>query len=89
MDNVIKKTINIELTPDIYNKLKTLSNKKIINSMRSFCTKAISDKILELEKERKIKMMLEAASDPEYLARCKEIQDDYRHIDYFGGKEEW
>ena len=56
---------------------------------RKLLRNQISDKILELEKERKIKMMLEAASDPEYLARCKEIQDDYRHIDYFGGKEEW
>lgn len=57
--------------------------------MRSFCTKAISDKITELEKERNIQMMLNAANDPEYLARCKEIQNDFKHLDYSGGNEEW
>ncbi len=89
MDTAVKKTINIELTPDIYNKLKMLSKEKFIGSMRSFCTAAISDKIIELEKARKTKMMLDAANDPEYIERCQEIQHDFKYLDYPGGNEEW
>lgn len=89
MNTATKKTINIELSPEIYIKLKTLSNEKVIGSMRSFCTSAITDKIIEFEKARKIKMMQEATHDPEYLDRCKEIQQDYKYIDYPGGREEW
>ena len=53
MTVAVKKTINIELTPSLYNQLKKLADDKSIGSMRSFCCEAISEKIIAFEKLRK------------------------------------
>ena len=85
----VKKTINIELTPALYDKLKKMADERFIGSMRSFCTEAISEKIVAVEKLRKQKLMEQAAHDPAFLERCNEVQKDFAAVDYPGGDEEW
>ena len=84
-----KKTINIELTPSLYNQLKKLADDKSIGSMRNFCCEAISEKIIAFEKLRKENLMKQAANDPGYIERCEEVCKDFAAIDYPGGNEEW
>lgn len=33
------------------------------------------------EKQQKIKLLRQAGNDPEFLARCAEVQEDFKHID--------
>lgn len=84
-----KKTINIELTPSLYNQLKKLADDKSIGSMRSFCSEAISEKIIAFEKLRKENLMKQAANDPGYIERCEEVCKDFAATDYPGGTDEW
>ena len=89
MTVAVKKTINIELTPSLYNQLKKLADDKSIGSMRSFCCEAISEKIIAFEKLRKENLMKQAANDPGYIERCEEVCKDFAATDYPGGTDEW
>lgn len=89
MQNTLRKTINIELTPALYAQLKKLADNKSISSMRSFCADAISEKIVAFEKLQKQNLMKQAANDPGFRERCEEVCRDFAAIDYPGGSNEW
>ena len=86
-----RKSIHIQLPIGIYEKLNKLSKNKAIPSMRKFCADVISYQVDEMEKQQKIKLLRKAGNDPEFLARCAEVQEDFKHIDYpaLGGNDEW
>lgn len=89
MTVALRKTINIELTPALYAQLKKLADDKRIPSMRSFCTEAISEKIIAFEKLQKENLMKQAANDPAFKERCEKVCKDFAAIDYPGGNSEW
>lgn len=49
--------------------------------MNKFSLEAITEKLYELEKEQKIKLMQFAASDSDYLERCDTIQKEFNEIE--------
>ena len=89
MTVALRKTINIDLTPALYAQLKKLADDKRIPSMRSFCTEAISERIIAFEKLQKENLMKQAANDPAFKERCEEVCRDFAAIDYPGGNSEW
>ncbi len=85
-----EQRINIYMDINYINQLKELVKEKKIPSMSKFCQEAVQEKLQSLEKQRKDQLMLEAANDSEFLARCEEIQNDFAAIDFEGQvNEEW
>lgn len=85
-----EQRINIYMDISYINQLKELVKEKKIPSMSKFCQEAVQEKLQALEKQRKDQLMLEAANDSEFLARCEEIQNDFAAIDFEGQvNEEW
>ena len=90
---VKEQRINITLKYDVIDRLKELARQKKIVSMNKFCQEAVEEKLLQFEREQKRKLMEFAAKDPEYLARCREIESDFAQLDGLDtstrGNEEW
>lgn len=85
-----EQRINIYMDRQYINQLKNLVKSKQISSMSKFCQEAVQEKLQALEKQRKDQLMLEAAHDQEYLARCEEIKNDFASIDLEGQvNNEW
>lgn len=84
-----EQRINITLTYSVLTRLKQLTKEKAIPSMNKFCQDAINEKLLEFDRQQKAKLMQIAAQDPNYLARCQEIAEEFSYIDQQGGSEEW
>lgn len=87
---VKEQRINIYMDIDYIKQMKNLVKAKQISSMSKFCQEAVQEKLAALAKQEKDRLMLEAAHDPEFLARCQEIQDDFTAIDLEGQVDnEW
>ena len=87
-----EQRINIYMDINYINQLKELVKEKKIPSMSKFCQEAVQEKLQAKERreESNDQLMLEAANDSEFLARCEEIQNDFAAIDFEGQvNEEW
>lgn len=85
-----EQRINIYMDITYVNQIKELVKNKQIPSITKFCQEAVQEKLIALEKQQKDQLMLQAMHDPEFVARCEEIQNDFAAIDAEGQvNDEW
>lgn len=84
-----EQRINITLEYSVICRLKQLSKEKAIPSMSKFCQEAITEKLMEFDRNQKAKLMEIAAQDPDYISRCQETSQAFAFIDQQRGNEEW
>lgn len=87
----LKKNVTISLPINLINKLKHMNDQKQISGIGRFCSDAILKSIEDFDHSQKLKLMEQAAHDPDFIARCEEIQQDFNPIDYpeKTGNSEW
>lgn len=87
----LKKNFTISLPINVANKLKNMNDQNEITGISKFCTEAIIQRIEDFDRLKKMNLMKQAANDPDFIARCNEIQRDFAHIDYpeKTGEVEW
>ncbi|WP_177562443.1 hypothetical protein [uncultured Phascolarctobacterium sp.] len=85
------KKITISLPGNLAERLKKMNEEKRINGISKFCENAIRDGLKAYDKAQKARLMEEAVSDPDFQARCEEIQRDFAALDYSEreGSNEW
>lgn len=87
----LKKNFTISLPVNVANKLKDMNDQNEIAGISKFCTDAIIQRIEDFDRLKKLTLMQQAAMDPDFIARCNEIQKDFASVDYpeKTGEIEW
>lgn len=76
------KKITISLPGNLAERLKRMNEDKEISGISKFCENAIKDGLKAYDRAQKMRLMEQAAADPDFRARCEKIQRDFNTIDY-------
>ncbi|GEM_PF-1463040 len=76
------KKITISLPGNLAERLKKMNEEKKITGISKFCENAIRDGLKAYDRAQKARLMEEALADPDFQARCEEIQRDFAALDY-------
>ncbi|MEW6410596.1 MAG: hypothetical protein AB1488_10900 [Nitrospirota bacterium] len=82
------KKATFVLDEQIMKQAKEIVEKGLFKSMNAFVESAIKDEVEKIKKERIREAIIEASSDPLFLADVEEIESDFEYADFDeGGKK--